>query len=243
MLMTVSLFFRKAHRHGVNDPSEPTALKGGFMTTVVKNERIRIDRYELGPFGTNSYIMICLKTGESVVIDAPGDAPKILAQLEHTNPKFILLTHNHMDHTGALAELKSALNVPLAAHAADADRIPIAPDMLLVDGEAITFGNIRLAVMHTPGHTPGSLCFYTEGYLISGDTLFPEGPGKTGSPADFKQIVESLKNKIFVLPEDTEVFPGHGNTTVLGKEKRAFEAFAARPHDANLCGDVLWSES
>jgi glyoxylase-like metal-dependent hydrolase (beta-lactamase superfamily II) len=147
-----------------------------------------------------------------------------------------------MDHTGALAQLKSALNVPLAAHAADGGRMPVAPDTLLVDGEAITFGNLRLDVLHTPGHTPGSLCFYTEGYLISGDTLFPDGPGKTGSPADFKQIVESLKSKIFVLPDDTQVFPGHGDHTVLGREKQAFETFAARPHDPNLCGDVLWSK-
>jgi glyoxylase-like metal-dependent hydrolase (beta-lactamase superfamily II) len=181
------------------------------MAIVAKNEAIQIERYELGPFGTNSYIMTCLTTGDSVVFDAPGDAPKILGQLELTNPKYILMTHNHMDHTGALAELKSALNVPLGAHAA------------------------------TPGHTPGSLCFYTEGYLISGDTLFPDGPGKTGSPADFSQIVQSLKDKIFVLPDDTQVFAGHGDDTVLGKEKQAFEAFSARPHDPDLCGDVLWS--
>ncbi len=213
------------------------------MAIVVKNETIQIQRYELGPFGTNSYIITCLKTDDSIVVDAPGDPEKILSQLQQTNPKYILMTHNHMDHTGALAKLKSALNVPIAAHAADADRLPIPADMLLTDGEAITFGNIRLAVIHTPGHTPGSLCFYTEGYLISGDTLFPEGPGKTGSPVDFKQIVESLKNKIWVLPDDTQVFPGHGGHTVLGKEKRAFEAFSARSHDPNLCGDVLWSES
>jgi glyoxylase-like metal-dependent hydrolase (beta-lactamase superfamily II) len=211
------------------------------MATVVKNDSIQIDRYELGPFGTNSYIMTCLKTGDSVVVDAPGDAPKILDHLQGTNPKYILMTHNHMDHTGALAELKSALNVPIAAHAADS--LPIPADMLLTDGEAITFGDIRLAVMHTPGHTPGSLCFYTEGFLISGDTLFPDGPGKTGSPTDFKQIVESLKNKIFVLPDDTQAFSGHGGHTVLGTEKQAFEAFTARSHDPNLCGDVLWSKS
>ncbi len=211
------------------------------MAIVAKNETIQIERYELGPFGTNSYIMTCLTTLDSVVFDAPGNAPKILDQLQDKNPKYILMTHNHMDHTGALAELKSALNVPMAAHAADADRLPIPADMLLDDGEAITFGNIHLAVMHTPGHTPGSLCFYTEGYLISGDTLFPDGPGKTGSPADFRQIFESLKNKIFVLPDETQVFSGHGDGTVLGKEKQAFEAFSARPHDPNLCGDVLWS--
>ena len=208
-----------------------------------KKESIRIERYELGPFGTNSYIMTCLKTGDCVVVDAPGDAPKIVGQLKRKNPRYILMTHNHMDHTGALAELKTTLDVPIAAHAADAGRLPVPPDTLLADGDIITFGDIRLAVMHTPGHTPGSLCFYTEGYLISGDTLFPGGPGKTGSPADFKQIVESLKNKIFILPGNTRVFPGHGEFAVLGKEKQAFEAFAARPHDANLCGDVLWSMS
>jgi len=210
---------------------------------VEKKESIRIERYELGPFGTNSYIMTCLKTGDCVVVDAPGDAPKIVGQLKRKNPRCILMTHNHMDHTGALAELKTTLDVPIAAHAADAGRLPFPPDTLLADGDIITFGDIRLAVMHTPGHTPGSLCFYTEGYLISGDTLFPGGPGKTGSPADFKQIVESLKNKIFILPGNTRVFPGHGEFAVLGKEKQAFEAFAARPHDANLCGDVLWSMS
>ena len=213
------------------------------MAIEVKNEFIQIERYELGPFGTNSYILTCLKTGDSAVVDAPGDAGKVVDQLQQTNPQTILMTHNHMDHTGALAQLKKALNVPIAAHAADANRLPIAADRLLADGEAITLGNIHLTVMHTPGHTPGSLCFYTEGYLISGDTLFPDGPGKTGSPADFRQIVESLKNKIFILPDDTQVFPGHGDYTVLGKEKKAFEAFSARSHDPNLCGDVLWSKS
>jgi hydroxyacylglutathione hydrolase len=213
------------------------------MATMVKNDSIQIDRYELGPFGTNSYIMTCLKTGDSAVVDAPGEAPKILDQLKHTHPKYILMTHSHMDHTGALAQLKSALNAPIAAHAADAGRMPIAPDILLADGEAIAFGQVHLSAMHTPGHTPGSLCFYTEGYLISGDTLFPGGPGKTGSPADFRQIVESLQHKIFALPDDTQVFPGHGEPALLGKEKQAFEAFSARPHDPNLCGDVLWLKS
>ena len=213
------------------------------MAIEVKNEFIQIERYELGPFGTNSYILTCLKTGDSAVVDAPGDAGKVVDQLQQTNPQTILMTHNHMDHTGALAQLKKALNIPIAAHAADANRPPVAADRLLADGEAISLGNIHLTVMHTPGHTPGSLCFYTEGYLISGDTLFPDGPGKTGSPADFRQIVESLKNKIFILPDDTQVFPGHGDHTVLGKEKKAFDAFSARPHDPNLCGDVLWSKS
>ncbi len=211
------------------------------MTLVVDNETIQIECYALGVFGTNSFIVRCLKSGDSVVVDAPGDAPKVLDRLKSSNPQYILMTHNHMDHTDALAELKSALNVPIAAHAADAAKLPVPADMLLADGEIITIGHLRFAVLHTPGHTPGSLCFYTEGYLISGDTLFPGGPGKTGFPADFKQIVTSLQQKIFVLPDDTQVFPGHGDHTLLGKEKLAFEAFSARPHDPDLCGDVLWT--
>jgi glyoxylase-like metal-dependent hydrolase (beta-lactamase superfamily II) len=213
------------------------------MAIIEKSTTIQIERYALGPFGTNSYIITGLETGDSVVIDAPGDAPKILETLKHSTPRYILMTHNHMDHTGALAELKSTLNVPVVAHAADVGHLPIPADIQPNDGDTLTFGNIRLAVMHTPGHTPGSLCFYTDGHLISGDTLFPDGPGRTGSPADFNQIVKSLRDKIFVLPGDTRVFPGHGDHTVLGKEKQAFEAFSARPHDPNLCGDVLWAES
>ncbi len=211
------------------------------MALVVDNEIIQIECYALGPFGTNSYILRCMKTGDSVVVDAPGDAPKVVDRLRFSNPKYILMTHHHMDHTEALVELKAALKIPIAAHAADAAKLPVPADMLLADDEVITFGHLRLAVLHTPGHTPGSLCFYTEGYLISGDTLFPGGPGKTGFPAEFNQIIGSLQRKIFVLPDETQVFPGHGDHTVLGKEKLAFEAFAARPHDPDLCGDVTWS--
>mgnify|MGYP000514801110 CR=1 FL=1 len=90
------------------------------MVNMVKDDSIRIEKLELGPFGTNAYILICRQTGASVLVDAPGEADKILVQLNGTDPKYILMTHNHMDHTGALAELKSILKVPIAAHAADA---------------------------------------------------------------------------------------------------------------------------
>jgi len=211
------------------------------MTSVVKDDRIQIEKLELGPYGTNAYILICRKTGESVVVDAPADAGKILALLKETSPQYILITHNHMDHTGALAELKSTLDLPIAAHADDAGRLPVPADQLLSDGDAISFGEIKLSVLHTPGHTPGSVCFLTANYLIAGDTIFPGGPGKTGSPADFKRILASLTGKIFVLPDNTLIYPGHGDATVLGKERRAFEDFSAGGLDANLCGDVLWS--
>ena len=213
------------------------------MVNVVKDDNIQIEKLELGPFGTNAYFLICRHTGASVLVDAPGDADKILAQLKGTDPKYILMTHNHMDHTGALAEIKSALNVPVASHRDDAGSMPLKPDMLLTEGDVISCGDFQLEVLHTPGHTPGSLCFRTQKYLIAGDTLFPGGPGKTGSPADFRRIMESLSRKIFVLPGDTRFYPGHGDSATLEKEKQSFEAFSARTHDPGLCGDVLWSSS
>ena len=213
------------------------------MANVVKDEHIRIDKLSLGPYGTNAYVLVCRHTGESVVVDVPGEAARLLELLQGTTPRYILITHNHMDHTGALAELKSALNVPVAAHAEDASRMPVAADILLKDGDTVSCGDIRLSVLHTPGHTRGSICFLTGSCLIAGDTLFPDGPGHTGSAADFKQIVDSLTQKIFVLPDTVQVFSGHGESTTLGRERKAFEAFCARPHDPGLCGDVLWSSS
>ena len=213
------------------------------MSVIVKNDSIQIERLSLGPFGTNSYLLICQKTGASVIVDAPGDAEKVLKLLEGTHPKYILMTHNHMDHVDALAALKSALNIPLAAHEDDAGGLPVKPEQFLNDGDTISFGEIQLKVLHTPGHTPGSLCFLTDRYLISGDTIFPGGPGKTWSPDDFKKIVASLRNKIFILPDETQVYPGHGDATVLKKEKHEFEAFSSKPHDPDLCGDVVWLSS
>jgi len=213
------------------------------MALMTRNEHIQIDRLTLGPFGTNSYIITCLLTKDSVLVDSPAEADEIRQHLKGTNPRYILITHNHMDHLGALPELISRLGIPVAAHPLDAKNLPSPPEILLGDGDTVSFGDIELGVLHTPGHTPGSLCFITGKYLISGDTIFPGGPGKTQSPADLRQIIESITGKIFVLSEDTQIYPGHGNSTILKKEKAEFAAFSSRPHDPNLCGDVLWLSS
>jgi len=199
-----------------------------------------IIRLEAGPFGTNSYIVVCKSSGESILVDAPGDADIIMAQLAGTHPRYILITHNHIDHIGALGELKSALGIPIAIHPLDAGNLQHTPDVDLNNGDIIDVGLLKIRVLHTPGHTPGSTCFLVGRYLLSGDTIFPGGPGKTWSRDDFKVIVESIETKILVLPDETGIYPGHGDATQVGTEKPAFAIFASRPHPPELFGDVLW---
>jgi glyoxylase-like metal-dependent hydrolase (beta-lactamase superfamily II) len=178
-----------------------------------------------------------------VLVDAPAEAPEILKQLQGTNPRYILITHSHTDHVGALSDLKSKLRIPLGVHRLDAKGLSLRPDFLLDDGEEVSFGNISLKVLHTPGHTPGSVCFLIGKHLVSGDTIFPGGPGKTESPGDLRQIIESITSKVFVLPDDTEIYPGHGDPTLVRKEKTELAIFSSRSHDPNLFGEVLWLSS
>jgi glyoxylase-like metal-dependent hydrolase (beta-lactamase superfamily II) len=201
---------------------------------------ITIRRVETAPYGTNAYAITESRTRQSLLVDAPAEAGRILEALDGTFPQAILLTHNHFDHTGALKQLASELQLPVAAHAADAGGLPVRPRVLLEDGATIPLGEKAITVLHTPGHTPGSLCFLVDDILCSGDTLFPGGPGRTATPEDLLRIVDSLKRKIFILPDETRVFPGHGEGTILLAEKEAFAEFSARPIPPGLCGDVLW---
>ena len=214
------------------------------MAIVAEDKVVRIEK--LDPGGdqwANAYLLTCRQTGESVLVDAPGQLEKMLPQVAGKGVKYILMTHNHSDHIGALAGLKAELKVPVAGNEADAAKYPVPLDINLNDGDTLCFGKLEIKVLHTPGHTRGSLCFLVGKYLVDGDTLFPHGPGYTISPAGLRQIVKSLTEKVFVLPDETLVFPGHGDGTVLGKEKEEFRVFSSRPHSPDLCGDVLWLES
>lgn len=212
------------------------------MAVVAEDSYIRIIQLDVaGTIVSNAYLLVCQKTGDSALVDTPGNANKLLEQMKDTNPRYVLITHNHFDHLMAFDEVRSKLKVPVAAHPLDA--LPSPPDILLNDGDTVSFGNIELKVLHTPGHTPGSICFYTGKYLISGDTLFPGGPGKTHSPEALRQIIESITTKILGLPDDTQVFSGHGDPTVLKKEKEEIAIFKSRSHDPNLCGDIVWLTS
>ena len=212
------------------------------MTVIANDVNMQIEKLSLGSFGTNTYTIICMKTMKSAVVDAPGEAGVIIEKLKDTTPKYLLLTHNHMDHLGSLSELRAGLNVPVAVHSADSN-LPVKPDITLNDGDTLTLGELTIEVLHTPGHTPGGLCFRLGKYLMSGDTIFNAGPGKTRSPEAFQQVVKSITEKIFTLPEDTEIHPGHGASTTLKKEKEEYAVFTSREHDPGLCGDIVWLTS
>lgn len=199
-----------------------------------------IYRLETEPFGTNAYIISCCESRKAVLIDAPGSADLIVEKFKATEVQFILMTHGHGDHTMALEELYEALKAPLYVHEGDASMLPLKADHLLKNGDLFQCGSDKMEVIHVPGHTPGSLCFKIGKYLISGDTLFPGGPGKTGSAKDFKTIMTSIKEKLLTLPDETVVLPGHGKQTTIGKERKQIEEFMNKGYPDDLHGDVTW---
>ena len=171
------------------------------------------------------------------MIDAAAEAPRILETCEGLAVQSVLTTHGHHDHLGALDDVTQALQIPWLLHPADIDIAGRTPDEPLRDGESIELGDVALHVVHTPGHTPGSVSFVFEPaeegdvyVLFSGDTLFPGGPGATRwDYSDFGQIMDSLEKKLFPrLPDDTVVHPGHGPSTTIGTERPHLGEWRAR---------------
>ncbi len=201
---------------------------------------MEIRKVVVGPYQVNCYILVYPKTMESVIVDPGGDTEKIVEAARDTKVRYILLTHSHPDHIGAVPEIRSLTRAALAVHPLDAVPVEDFVDMELEDGQILVVGGLELTVLHTPGHTPGSVSLLHEQDVISGDTLFPGGPGHTTSPSNLQRVVQSIQEKLLVLPDQTRLHPGHGESTTIGKERPAIEAFLIRGGHENLCGDVTW---
>ena len=198
-----------------------------------------IKKLEVGPIMANCYILGCEKTKEAVVIDPGDEADRILMILseEGLKVKCLINTHGHFDHVGANKRMKEVTGAQLMIHAEDesmlsqlsmaarsfgltAENSPGA-DRLIADGDEITFGEITLQVIHTPGHSRGGVCLYTDGVLFVGDTLFAGSIGRTDLPGgNYDTLISSIKENLLAFKDDTLVYTGHGPETTIGQEKR-----------------------
>jgi glyoxylase-like metal-dependent hydrolase (beta-lactamase superfamily II) len=199
-----------------------------------------IERVVVSPFATNCYIVGSESSREGIIID-PGDESKMILKKVADlglDIKLIVLTHGHIDHIGALKDIKEATGAEMAIHTDDAKSLhgkggliislvsglsypkPPPPDRLLKDGDSLDVADLHLRVLHTPGHTPGGICLVGEGVVFSGDTLFNFGIGRTDLPGgSYRKLMESIHTKLMVLPDDTIVYPGHGPETTIGAER------------------------
>jgi glyoxylase-like metal-dependent hydrolase (beta-lactamase superfamily II) len=190
---------------------------------------------DCGSWAVDNNVWIIGDAHDVVVIDAPHDAERILAALGDRNVTAVLCTHAHNDHINAAADLALAAHAPVLLHAGD-DMLwrTVHPEFAylpLHDDQRIGFAGTELTVIHTPGHSPGSVCAYIPdlGALFSGDTLFADGPGATGrSCSDFPTIVRSIQDRVLTLPPETRVFTGHGDATSVGGEAPHLDEWIAR---------------
>lgn len=207
----------------------------------LKNPNIQLIKLELGEIGTNCYLLADKTAGEMAVIDPAGDFGLLKKVVEATENKvkYIINTHGHWDHIGANAELAELTKAPICIHADDAKMLeqgadanfrvrfrPSKADRLLADGDVLSLGAYKLRVLHTPGHTPGGICLVVAGaagdeLVFAGDTLFQLSIGRTDLPGgDYATLINAIRSKLLVLPEELPVFPGHGGHTFIADEKQ-----------------------
>lgn len=200
-----------------------------------------IDRVVVSPFATNCYIVGSEVSKQGIIIDPGDEAEAILERVADLglDIKLIVLTHGHIDHVGALKAVKEASGAEMAIHADDAKSlrglrgflqsvlvpglsypVPPPPERLLQDGDSLDVSDLHFKVLHTPGHTPGGICLLGEGVVFSGDTLFNYGIGRTDLPGgSYHRLMESIRTRLLVLPDNTVVYPGHGPETTVGAER------------------------
>ena len=180
----------------------------------------------LGPSGVNGYVLRCLRTEQQLMVDAADDPLFVAAITSSRSLETIVTTHGHPAHTRALAELAETTHAATVAHPGDADALPVPPTRLARDGDVVHVGEVPLAVVHLPGHSPGSLGLLyapedgSAPHLFSGDALLRGGSGTTATPEDADLLREALRRKVFdALPDETWVYPGHGPDTTVGEER------------------------
>lgn len=181
---------------------------------------IEIHEVVVGPVDNNVFILRCTETGDAVLLDAANEHDLLLELCKKLGVRRVLETHGHWDHIQAVPALRDA-GYSVGVAAADAAMLP-SYDEVLEDDAVIEVGRLKLHTIATPGHTPGSMSFLIDGHpvLFSGDTLFPGGPGNTTfEGGDFPTIIESVDRRLFTLPADTLVLPGHGKPTTIGTER------------------------
>ncbi|HSW57896.1 MAG TPA: MBL fold metallo-hydrolase [Dehalococcoidales bacterium] len=196
-----------------------------------------IKKMTVGPWRANCYFLVSEQSGEGIIID-PGAEPQALVQAVRTNQwkiKWLIATHGHIDHIGAIGHLKVVLSAPVAIHAQDASALqgdsrffwgeafgpPLKPDRLLTEGDIIKTADLRFQVINTPGHTLGGICLYGHGLLFTGDTLFRGNIGSSNIGTGTRlQLIKSIAEKLMTLPPQTIIHPGHGSATTVGEEKQ-----------------------
>ncbi|HLG92112.1 MAG TPA: MBL fold metallo-hydrolase [Acidimicrobiales bacterium] len=195
-----------------------------------EDEQAEIHHVVVGPMDNNVYVLRCKQTGDAVLLDAANEHERLLEMCQRLNVRKVLETHGHWDHIQAVPAVRDA-GIDVGVTEQDASMLP-SYDFVLEDDSVIPVGRLRLRTIHTPGHTPGSMCFLIEGspVLFSGDTLFPGGPGNTSFPGgDFPTIIRSIEDRLFSkLAPDTLVLPGHGRHTTIGEESPHLQEWIER---------------
>jgi glyoxylase-like metal-dependent hydrolase (beta-lactamase superfamily II) len=199
-------------------------------TLCYEDGQAEIHRVVVGPMDNNVYVVRCRATGDAVLVDAANEHEQLLQLCKDLGVRRVLETHGHWDHIQAVPALRDA-GYDVAVTAEDASMLP-SYDQILEDDALLEVGDLRIRTVHTPGHTPGSMCFVIEGspVLLSGDTLFPGGPGATKFPGgSFATIVRSIDERLFSpLDAGTIVMPGHGSDTTIGTERPHLQEWVDR---------------
>jgi glyoxylase-like metal-dependent hydrolase (beta-lactamase superfamily II) len=190
---------------------------------------VRVDKVVVGPYENNAFVVRCRSTGEAILVDAANEHELLVPLCKALGVRRVLTTHGHFDHIQAVEACRDA-GIDVGVAAEDAKMLP-SYDFVIGDEDVIEVGDLKLEAIHTPGHTPGSTSFLLVGepLLFTGDTLFPGGPGNTiFEGASFEQIIASIDGRLFTLPADLLVLPGHGLDTTLGTERPHLQEWVDR---------------